>query len=551
MCGILARFGSMKTIGPYLKAVSLLEYRGYDSYGFVSFGEKQIIDKNVGTLNQVIYNKYSKEKTHSFLAHTRWATHGKVTNENAHPHYDNNKNFFVVMNGIIENYVELRDFLLEKGYNFISQTDTEIIAHLYLYYSQKYSYSMEIIAQKLQTFMKGDFSYVLYSEEKYIIFKNKNPLLLGKNNDEVVVSSDIDVIHLLCEQYCVLFDQTIIVGRKDNFSFLQGIETEFEKTTPILSDVVNNFPSFMEKEIYDQQYYNNFFTSNNQEVISQLKKRITKKPVYIMGAGTSYHSALLFHYTLLDLGIVSYPIIASELSNYLELLEGSIVVAFSQSGETADIIRNIEDVNCELYAVVNNLNSTLDRLATKSVYLNCGKEISVASTKAFLFQVLFIFSFTNNTPKLEIRDFLDNFSYSEIISLLSKAASCFVIGRDKYYPLSLEAALKLKETTYINAQGYAAGELKHGSLALIEPGSLTIVLGDDSKTLANAQEVKTRGGVIIGISKQNQDVYDYHIQVTSFHETILALQMLSLQVSYRKGINPDKPKNLAKSCTVL
>ena len=551
MCGILARFGSMKTIGPYLEALSLLEYRGYDSYGFFSHGNKEILDKNVGTLDEITYKKYSKEQTHSFLAHTRWATHGIVSKDNAHPHHDCGKKFFVVMNGIIENYVELKEFLFKEGYSCISQTDTEIIAHLYSYYCDKKLFSLEETAQKLQNIMKGDFSYVLYFREKYIIFKNKNPLILGINKDELIVSSDIDVIQRLSKEYCVLYDNTIIVGEKDRFSYLCGNQGRYEKTTSTCFNLEHNFPSFMEKEIYDQQNYDTFYTPENLYIISLLKKKIISKPVYLIGAGTSYHSALLFHYILLDLGIMSTPIIASELSNYQDFLENSLVIAFSQSGETADIIRNIEHVDCELYAIVNNPNSTLDRLATRSIYLNCGKEISVASTKAFFFQVLFIFSFIDEKPETDVKYFLDNFSYSTIISLLLTSSNCFIIGRDKYYPLSLEAALKLKETTYLNAQGYAAGELKHGSLALIESGSITLVLGEDAKTLANAQEIKTRGGVVVGISNNRQDVYDYFIQVDSFYEMILTLQMLSLQVSYGKGIHPDKPRNLAKSCTVL
>lgn len=554
MCGILARFGNKAQLEPYLKSLKELEYRGYDSYGFFNeYDGNNNIQKQKGTLTKETMSIFSSKYTTSFLSHTRWATHGRVTPENAHPHFDFQKRFFVVMNGIIENYLEIKHFLEKNGYEFISQTDTEIIPQLFAYYYDTKTKNLGEIAKIVSRDLKGDFSYVLFFNKEYVAYKNKNPLILGITDDEVVFSSDFHLIQELSDKYCILEDGDIVCGREIRFTFLKDKSKFFQKTNSsslIIEEDIST--TYMEKEILDQKKISSLFTNENQKVISELKKDLNKySRIFLIGSGSSYHSALIMHYKLLSLGILSQPILACELSSYMPYLDDSLIIAFSQSGETADIVRYLENCCGKIYAIVNTPFSTLDRIASKSIYLNCGKEISVASTKAFFYQVGVSYMLANNLIQSNIDTLIKDNNINYVSNFLQNQESCFLLGRNDYYPLALEGALKLKETTYINAQGFAGGELKHGSLALIEEGTPAIILGDDSQTISNAQEIKTRGGIIIGISNENKEIYDYWIKSSSYFQTIVILQLIALYISLLKGINPDKPRNLAKSCTVL
>ena len=545
MCGILARFGNNTIITPYLKTLKELEYRGYDSFGFFSTDLAQkIINKDTGTIEQNQIQEYSTLTTTSFIAHTRWATHGGVNKENAHPHCDYNENFYVVMNGIIENHYQMRSFLEEKGYSFSSQTDTEVIPQLFAYYYDNNYGDLETIAKIIKKELQGDFSYVLFFENSYVVYKNKNPLIFGINDQDIIVSSDYHIVQDLATQFYVLKDGDIITGKETKFTS----SLTLEETTPQHTTQSIPTTTYMEKEILEQENISQIDTSHNREVIEELKQAMKKKEVFIVGAGSSYHAALIMHYKLLQDNILTTPIIASELSSYTHLLEDSLIVAFSQSGETADILANLENVDATIYAIVNTPYSTLDRISNNSVYLNCGKEVSVASTKAFFHQVGVSYLLTQQSFDEIFK--IHQASIESIAQQLTNSNQCFLIGKGIYSPLALEGALKIKETTYIHAEGFVSGELKHGSLALIEEGTPVIVLGEDKRVLNNAEEIKTRGGVIIGIGSQREEVFDEWIFSNSYLDTIIVLQLLALFISLNKGLNPDKPRNLAKSVTV-
>ena len=325
---------------------------------------------------------------------------------------------------------------------------------------------------------------------------------------------------------------------------------------------------FMEQEILEQQNISALLIKENLISISYFLEKIKEKKVIITGAGGSYYAAMYLHYRLLECEVLSQFILAAELKNYINSIsEDTLIVVFSQSGETADLIyplKEISKLNHEIFAITNCKDSTLDRLAKKSIHLNCGREIAVASTKAFSAQVFFseiVFSKLKKR-ELDINFFENNFMkivyniFKKVNILSSKYSSCrdfFYLGRNRYYPLALEGALKLKEIAYIHAEGFAGGELKHGSLALIEKNVPCVILGGDDEIISNAIELKTRGAFIIGIDSKQNEVYDYFISVPEeFKEifSIITMQIFALQMCLQLEHNPDKPRNLAKSVTV-
>lgn len=580
MCGIIGRISYKNNPEKSIEALKFLEYRGYDSYGIllcdVATGE-EILHKDVNAISVEKVESLKKYTSNIEIGHTRWATHGKVTIENAHPHYDKSRRFYVVMNGIIENFDEIREEFEVNGYQFISQSDTEVIPAMYgLFFERGIDEKKQLLetTRYIVNKLKGDFSFIVKYKNYVITYKNVNPIILGLGEDEITISSDLNLIGQMSDKFHVMNDKEILFtelnGKMTMELFSHDLEVKnfyWQKAQKSFLDFEKDTDYYMEKEILEQKYLKNLLTKENLDMMKNLKENLDK-PVYLLGAGTSYHAAYYMHYMLLRNGIMSRVVIASELENYTDMMKDSNIVVFSQSGETADLIFPLKDLelkNNSIYAITNTSNSTLDRMAKRSFYLNCGREIAVASTKAFTAQMMAANILESVIKGENVKDKVAEYErlFDNVISsnqkLIEKicddfigAKSFFFIGRNKNYPLALEGALKLKEISYIHAEGFAGGELKHGSLALIEEGIPVVVLGN-SEIMSNAIEIKTRGGYLIGIGHKNNAQFDYFIKVPQLYEeifSVIMMQILSLNMTIKLGYNPDKPRNLAKSVTV-
>ena len=579
MCGIIARISKDTYPIKTLEGLKFLEYRGYDSYGILLSNEKEEkLQKDIGELPKEQIEKLKDFKSNIEIGHTRWATHGRVTKTNAHPHFDKDKKFYIVMNGIIENYLDIKTEFRNK-INFISESDTEIIPQLYSRFLKKTKdpkSDLLLATKKILKKLKGEFSFIVKYKNILLTYKNINPIIVGTGKDEIIISSDIGLVQNNSQKHYILNDDEILItsleNDKINLSLLHNFKKiEFNWRKSVKSQMITNkkHKTYMEKEIYEQKYIRNLVTSENLSSINYLKNAIkNKKNLVLTAAGTSYHAAYFMHYTLLEEGINSNVILASELSNYTKVIRNSIIVVLSQSGETADLIhplKALRDEN-EIFTITNTPNSTLDRFASRSIYLNCGREIAVAATKSFSSQIFVAYLLKQKLSGEKIVEKLSKYerefdrvlsknkpTIKEICTKFKKSKDFFFIGRDKNHPLALEGALKLKEISYIHAEGFAGGELKHGTLALIEKGIPVIVLGDSDDIISNAIEIKTRGGIIIGISDKKSTVFDYYLSIPKYYEEIFMsalMQQLSFEMTFKLGHDPDKPRNLAKSVTV-
>lgn len=571
MCGIIGRVSIKNDPLVTLNGLKELEYRGYDSYGIL-INEK--IFKDIGEISTKEIDKLKSIQSNIEIGHTRWATHGGVFQNNAHPHTDYKKKFFIVMNGIVENYQEVKEELIEEGIIFNSETDTEVIVQLF---SKLFDGDLIFTLKNVLKKLKGEFSFLLKYENIILGYKNINPIIVGSNNDEIFIASDLNLVQKNVSKFYVMEDREFFVCEKlENEINLkiynknyELIEVDFMESKVIEEDEEINYEYVMEKEILESKKLNKLLSVENlkniYEFIFKLEKR---KNIVLTGAGTSYNAALYMHYTLLELGFNSQYIIASELTNYINVISDSLIVVFSQSGETADLIYPLREMkeNNEIFAIVNTENSTVDRIAKTRIYLNCGIEKGVASTKAFTFQIgiskIIFFKIKNKDIVSKFKMFENDLEkclndnklvIDEIVDRFYTSKDFFFIGRNKYYPLAIEGALKLKEISYIHAEGFAGGELKHGTLALIEKDIGCVVVGEETEIISNACEIKTRGGVIIGISENFNSIFDYHLSVPNYLKCLFMnsiMQKLALKMALKIGNNPDKPRNLAKSVTV-
>ena len=583
MCGIISRISLNNSAIRTLKGLKYLEYRGYDSYGILLHDlqeDKQILEKDVQVLKKDKLTKLSLFKSNIELGHTRWSTHGKPSKENAHPLCDRGKRFYVVMNGIIENYSEVKNEFTSAGIKFESQTDTELIPFLYsLYFEEDEVDDIEqllIATKNVLSRLTGEFSYILKYKNYVLGFKNVNPLVIGKNQDEYFISSDSNLIQSNTDMYYVMEDFEIFICKIENEIINLELYQNFEKIPNITwinsikeSEVKSKHSKyFMVEEIREQKFASKVLTDSNVVVMRKLVDKLKEKDVFLFGAGSSYHSAYVMHYMLLENGIFSNVVIASELDSYLDNIRDSVIVVFSQSGETADLmfpIKHLREKGNEVFLITNTANSTLDRLSDYSVYLNCGKEIAVAATKSFSAQLFVIRVLESMLEGKDLKRKINLFErtfdmilkdnekrINKICTKFQKSKDFYFIGRGKWYPLALEGALKLKEISYIHAEGFAGGELKHGTLALIEEGTPVIVLGEED-IISNATEIKARGGYIIGVGCKNNEIYDYFLEVPELFKEIFStilMQILAMKMAIALGHNPDKPRNLAKSVTV-
>ncbi len=612
MCGIIGYIGNKKAFPILIDGLLKLEYRGYDSAG-VSTLEKDYIS-NIKRTGRV-KNLYESSELNSLtgtvgIAHTRWATHGKPSCENSHPHLDNSKTFAVVHNGIIENYNELREFLTSKGYHFLSQTDTDVIPNLIHYYFSKDTSNddLKFIRAVKSTCddLKGSYAISVISKlypNKMIVSRKDSPLVIGCGTGENYIASDIPAILSYTRDIYLLNDYDIAEIYDHSINFYGKNFNKIEKDLKTIdwdssSVEKDGFDDYMLKEIFEQS------NTIRETISSHLKeselcdfpelniskdylKNINK--ICMIACGTAMHAGLASRNTFEKL--LSIPVevdIASEFRYRNPLIDDKTLMIFiSQSGETADTLAALKlakSKGAKTLAVSNVIGSSITREADYTVYTHAGPEIAVASTKAYTAQVVLLNTLaiyfaeilgTSSSEELETLKF-DILKLSEKVkSLLSNIEDIknfakkihqehdiFFLGRGIDYPVALEASLKLKEISYIHSDAYAAGELKHGPIALIEDGITVIgILTDPNlkeKTISNIQEVITRGAKTLIITNQNVNVSNFDL-VFKIPETnslvspvlsVIPLQLLSYYVSKEKGLDVDKPRNLAKSVTV-
>ena len=573
MCGIVGYIGNKSAFELLKNALKRLEYRGYDSAGIALLDKKGkiFVHKDKGRIEDVLKEK--KIDSTIGIAHTRWATHGKVNKENAHPQTDCFGKIAIVHNGVIENAEEIKAKL--SSHHFSSSTDTEVVAHL-LEEKLKTMLPMEALRETVKE-IKGSFALAILIEgENRIYFAKKDsPLLIGIGKDEMFLSSDIAGFIEHTNDYIALEDYDFGYVEKGRYALFNAISGKkaSRKALKALSKAEEvekgEYEHFMLKEIEEQlTRLNEMFSSPIERAIEMINE---KEKLHIVGAGTSYHASLLLKYLLeKNHKIESDAVISSEYRFLKEPDEKTLVIAFSQSGETADTLKTIrfaKQRGAKVIAITNIRGSSIDRLSDFSIYLNAGLEVGVAATKTFLAQMIASYRIASNISSKEIKELL---SYGikqrekiiEEAKNVAKYKHIFYLGRYLSYPMALEGSLKLKEITYIHAEAYPAGELKHGPLSLIDKNALAIVLLPKDityeKTLSNIEEVKARGARVIAITDSLEGLNGVEKimmakakreELYPFSE-LIQLQLLAYYTALELGRDTDKPRNLAKSVTV-
>jgi glucosamine--fructose-6-phosphate aminotransferase (isomerizing) len=582
MCGIVGYIGYRNANKILLEGIKRLEYRGYDSCGgcFVSNG-KLVIKKDVGKVEEVHKKlNFLKPSTTIGVMHVRWASHGGVTKENAHPHYDCEEKIAIVHNGIIENYQQLKRSLIKKGHKFRSETDSEVVAHLIEEFNKKLDF--ENACKKAFSLLKGSFAILAINkdERKIIGVRKDSPLVVGKNEKECFAASDIYALLPFTKNFMFLYNYDFVVledGKIKIENLKEGkVERKLERIE-IDSKLYKkgDFHHFMIKEILEQ--YSVFEKAFNQkeEKINRFIKEIKKaNRIFLIGAGTSFHACLAASYLFAKAGIPTKAVIASEFENLLDLVDKrTLIIAVSQSGETADVlnaVRKAKEKRAKVFAIVNVPHTSLTRESDEHILMNAGFEIGVAATKTYIAELaifLAVYSkllnkkINSNEIKAKILDLVSRSrrEYVEKVAKLVKDKDhIFLIGRGLQYVTACEGALKIKEISYIHAEAFAGGEIKHGTIALIEKGTPCIVfVGEDNEKqiLSNAEELKARGGFIIGVAEKNQKVFDIWIKTPQDGEAsliyqIIPIQLLAYQLAILKGYDPDHPRSLSKALTI-
>ncbi|MFC1485057.1 glutamine--fructose-6-phosphate transaminase (isomerizing) [bacterium] len=616
MCGIMGYVGKRIADRVLIDGLKKLEYRGYDSAGICVFENEQLeVCKKVGKLINLETILAEKRLTSRIgIGHTRWATHGKPTEKNAHPHCSSNQLITVVHNGIIENYVALKK-KLEKKYSFKSETDTEVISHLIEYYYDKYAKSSNRFFKAVQSAIKdleGSYALGIMCKDypdTLIVAKNSSPLILGIGENENFIASDATAILAYTNKILILEDGDIGVLNRKNIDIYDINGNQIErpisdiKWDPMLAEK-GGYKHFMLKEIYDQpkvisdtlrgriDFAQNNITFSNFHISKSMIKKISR--VLILACGTSYHAGLIGKFLIEDFaGIPCEVDIASEFryrNHHNVLDENCLVIAISQSGETADTIASFQaakKLGVKNLVICNVMNSSLARKSDNVIYTRCGPEIGVASTKAFTGQLCALYllalklgkelEFINNERLEKILKELINIpalmektlkttykTMEEWAQLFFNKKSFLYLGRNINYPIALEGALKLKEISYIHAEGYPAGEMKHGPIALIDENMPVLTIATVSsvydKIASNLQEARSRDGNILVIASEGdtkigaEALYVCYvpktIDILSPIINIIPLQFLAYFIAEIRGCDVDQPRNLAKSVTV-
>ncbi len=590
MCGIIGYCGQKPAVPIVLEALKRLEYRGYDSAGVASLCDgRLLIRKDVGKVDEVIQKQNLASLPGNIaIGHTRWATHGAVTQLNAHPHSDCGGKVAVVHNGIIENNQQLRQKLIKMGHQFTSETDTEVIPHL-LEDELKNGCSLEQAVLNIAPRLEGSYAFLVASFDapgKVVGTRRNNPLIVGIDAPDYYVSSDALAFSQYTNQVMSLEDNEVVMLTQEGIEFFDAQGNKLVKQARKLDHSwaesnKGGYQYFMLKEIMEQAQVLSQIVHQDEKRFTNIALDILRaRQVIITACGTSRHAALVGRYLFSKVGKKFCDVVmASEFGYFADSVDkGTVVIAVSQSGETADILEGVKaarDAGAQVISIVNRPNSILADLSHHVIYLNCGSEIAVAATKSFLSQLAIFYllsfsmvnSFDEAAAKLtdlsnKITRVLD-WNKSELIKLSQKLKDkndFYYIARGINFAIASEGALKLKEISYIHAEGMPAGELKHGTLALIEPGTPVVVICPAdytfSETLSNAMETKSRGAYIIGVSDKESDIYDSWVKIPKVDEllypmvAVVPLQLLAYYLAINRGCDPDKPRNLAKSVTV-
>lgn len=606
MCGIVGYIGRRECADVLMDGLEKLEYRGYDSAGIAVFENDEI--KTVKTRGKLsaMTEKLAREGKpvgHCGIGHTRWATHGEPSDVNSHPH--SNGSVTIVHNGIIENYIQLKDFLVEKGYHFASQTDSEVVACLLDYYYSERN-PLRAITETVKE-LEGSYALgIIFKDfpDRLYATRKGSPLIVGEGDGEFFIASDIPAFLKYTKNYVLLEDDEIVCMDEEGARFFDVHGMEIEKEVSVAEWDIEQaqkcgFPHYMLKEIHEQP-----------DVVAKTLDSIVKdgvpdftaagltdellcgvKRVFVVACGTAMHAGIVARYAIEKLARVPVTVEVASEFRYMDPIvgEGDLVIVVSQSGETADTKAGLElakERGAKTLAVVNVKYSAIAREADMFIHTLAGPEIAVASTKAYTVQiaVLYLIAFRfgyakgmldiNELRRLTaqlyaapkaIQSVIDSKDKLQFIaSQLVHAENLFFIGRGFDYALSLEGSLKLKEITYIHSEAYAAGELKHGTISLIEQNIPVITVATQSsvlaKTISNMEEVKARGAFIIALCRKgtvfNENAVDLVYELDTELDdmliplpTVCALQLIAYYTAVLRGIDPDKPRNLAKSVT--
>ena len=611
MCGIIGYIGNKKAEPILINGLLRLEYRGYDSAGISTIeknGLKTI--KNKGRVSELEKVSGINDLTGTIgIGHTRWATHGKPSSTNSHPHMDNSKKFAVVHNGIIENYADLKDFLKSQNYTFLSETDTEVIPNLIHYYYQtsKNTESKKLLEAVSNTIkmLKGSYALeILCSDfpDNMIVVRKDSPLVIGKGLNENYISSDIPAILSFTKDFYLLNDNELAFISRDSIEFYDSNLNKIEKIAQNITwnagaAEKNGYPDFMLKEINEQpmairETIGSRITSNSKSIIPDLdglnKSYLSSiNKISIVACGTAMHAGLAGKTLFETLCEIPVEVEAASEFRYRNPLinEKTLCIFISQSGETADTIAALKlakSKGSKTLAISNVIGSSISREADFTIYTHAGPEIAVASTKAYTSQIVllaiiainFAEKLNLNKEKLEklkkdilllpsqLEEILGNIqNIKNFAQKIYKEKDIFFIGRGIDYTVALEGSLKLKEISYIHSEAYPSGELKHGPIALIENDVTVISILTNrllvEKSISNIQEVVTRGAKTFIVTNQELNhKFDEVIQIPKTNTlispvlSIVPLQLLSYYISKEKGLDVDKPRNLAKSVTV-
>ncbi len=606
MCGIIGYCGPKNAVHVLIEGLKRLEYRGYDSAGICTGnGNRLSIIKSKGKIKDLQGRVPENTFAPYGIGHTRWATHGEVNDTNAHPHFDCRENISIAHNGIIENYESLKNMLLQEGHKFRSTTDSEVISHLIEKY---YDNDLEKAVKSAVQLLKGTYGIIcVHANEpnKIIGARNGSPLVLGIGEKEMFIASDVTAVITHTKQVVYLEDREVVAITPDGFRttdlYDKEITKEIEQISWELQEIEKNgFPYFMEKEIFEQPESIKRAMSGRidlEQATTHLgglnlstKELIQIERVKIIAAGTSYHAGMVGAYLLESLPrIPALSELASEVRYKNPIIEkNTLYFAVSQSGETADTLyamKELQRKGATVLGICNVVGSTIARTADGGVYIHSGPEIAVASTKAFTSQMTVFYLFSLLLARMrdlscEIAGkFIEDLASvpakiekilgtrSNILRIAKKYAhykDFLFLGRGINYPVALEGALKLKEISYIHAEGYSAAEIKHGPIALINEDTPSIFIVPDDplreKIISNMKEVKARNGKVIAVCVEGddtiKDIADETMEIPGMQQlfypflTIIPLQLFAYYCALELGRNVDQPRNLAKSVTV-
>jgi len=599
MCGIVGYIGARQAAPLLLDALKRLEYRGYDSAGIATVFKKLHVKKDKGKIHEIDRKlKLADLPGNMGIAHTRWATHGKPSRTNAHPHLDSFGKVAVVHNGIIENYLELRQFLRRHGHRFVSETDTEVIPNLIAYFMRQ-GKNLERSIRETTKRLRGSYALAIACVEepgKIIVVRKESPLILGIGNGEMFLASDIPAVLSHTKRILVLENDEMAVLTPAKITIKRITSGAVVKRRPMMvtwtAEMAEKigYPHFTLKEIFQQpDAVRDTLRAATEEIEKLVKLLLKAKRIYIVACGTSYHAALVGKYALAKLADMSVEaVISSEFQESCRVDGKTVILAITQSGETADTLKAVRVAKAggaKVACLTNVVGSSITRASNIVCHIYAGPEVSVVATKTFAAQVSYLLLLAihlareRGLPKSRADELITKLrGISDALRAVLKAVEpkvkklarqyrnaqhIYLIGRGIGYPLVMEGALKLKEISYIHSEAMPAGELKHGTLALIDEGTPVVAAvppGESrARMVGNIEEGKARGATVIAVAEEGDDVkehVDEFIQIPPTEELfssllyIIPLQLLAYHITVELGQDPDRPRSLAKSVTV-